>query len=201
MSRLAWRLAPILFLPFVTLGCSNEQVKQLTDQVSKQAEQVTKKATESVQQIAPQVQDALASGPTGEATFEVDSSIKMRNAFGRLLVLNPDRTNVLQVRSYQAESDEDFPSFLFQARTDAENIQACIGQSFEGQLFLQAAAEGPIWSTADEDRVTLKITEQAEGELVAEVVGGKLEDETGKSSAVKGTLRIAVSQDASEVLP
>ena len=125
----------------------------------------------------------------------------MQNAFGRLLVLKPDRKNVLQVRSYEAESEEIFPSFLFQAQTDTENIQACVGQSFEGQLYIQASANGPIWSTADADRITLKITDQAEGELVAEVVSGKLENESGKSSADKGNLRIAILEDSSESLP
>ena len=114
-SCLAWQLPPLLILTVLSAGCSNEQVKQLTDQVSKQAEQVTKKAGEVVQQIAPQVQDALASRPTGEATFQVDSSVSIQNAFGRLLVLKPDRNNVLQVRSYEVEADENFPSFLFQA--------------------------------------------------------------------------------------
>lgn len=198
---MAWQLPPLLILIFLSAGCSNEQVKQLTDQVSKQAEQVTKKASEAVQQLAPQVQDALASGPTGEATFQVDSAVQIQNAFGRLLVLKPERKNVLQVRSYAVEADEVFPSFLFHAQTDAENIQACVGQSFEGQLFLQTAANGPIWNTADADRVTLKITEQAEGELVAEVVSGKLENASGASSAVKGTLRIAVRGNPAEVQP
>ena len=198
---LARQLPPLLMLTVLSVGCSNEQVKQLTDQVSKQAEQVTKKAGEAVQQIAPQVQDALASGPTGAATFQVDSSVSVQNAFGRLLVLTPDRNNVLQVRSYEVEADENFPSFLFQAQTDSENIQACVGRSFEGQLFLQATANGPIWSTADADRVTLKITDQTDGELVAEVISGKLENELGVSLAVKGTLRIAVSEDSAEVLP
>ncbi len=200
MRRLTWRLS-LLLLTFEIIGCSNEQVKQLTDQVSKQAEQVTKQANEAVQKIAPQVEDALSSGPTGEAAFQVDNSVKMQNAFGRLIILKPDRKNILQVRSYDDEADESFPSFLYQAQTDSENLQACIGQSFEGKLFIQVSANGPIWNTADTDQVTLKIAEQAEGVLVAEVVSGKLENDSGTSSAVKGTLRIAISQHSAEVLP
>lgn len=199
-SRAAWLLPPILLLSVVIAGCSSDQVKQLTDQVSKQAEQVTKKASETVQQIAPQVQDALASGPTGEATFQLDSTVSIQNAFGRLLILKPDRKNVLQVRSYRVESDENFPSFLFQAQTETADIQACVGQSLEGQLFIQVSEDGPIWSTTDSDRITMKILELTDGELVAEV-DGKLENQAGEKSEVKGNLRIAHTMDSAEVLP
>ena len=205
-NDLNWRHTPLLLLVFAVLGCtvlgcSNDQVKQLTEQVSKQAEQVTKKASETVQQITPQVQDALASGPTGEANFQLDSAVKMQNAFARLLVLKPDRKNILQIRSYEVESEEAFPSFLYQALTDSESIESCVGQSFEGKLFIQTSAEGSTWSTDDAERVTLKITGQAEGELVAEVVSGKLENESGASSPVKGSLRVAVSKNPAEVQP
>ena len=192
-NYLNWRLTRVLLLLCavqicLVLGCSNDQVKRLTEQVSKQAEKATKKANETVQQIAPQVQVPLG-GPSSEATFQVDTSLNIRHAYGQLFVLKPDRKNVLQIRSYEIEAEEVFPSFLFQTQTDAENIEACVGQSFEGKLFIQTTMGGSIWSTADSDQVTLKITGQEQGSLVAEVVSGKLENESGASSPVNGNLR------------
>lgn len=164
-----------------------EQASSIVNDPQKALNDAKNAAADSVKKISPSVTQAIDLS-SGEAKFTLDQEVAINAAYGKLIQLAPGKS-VLLIRSYEMEKNETFPSFFFQADTTATSLSGLVGQTVSGKLFIQAAANGAVWSPVDGELVQLKLTGVEESTLVGEISGGKLINDDGKVNEVKGSIR------------
>jgi hypothetical protein len=94
---------------------------------------------------------------------------------------------VLHITSYNDAANEAFPSVLITANLPAGN-GALTGQPLQAQAYVQAVKDGPVWHSADDAPVEVRIDQAAEGKIAGTITAGSLvSSDDGKSIPVTGS--------------
>ena len=119
----------------------------------------------------------------------LDAPVKTGACYVQLLTIPGGRPGILQLQSYREAAQESFPSAFVRAQVTVGTVAELKGQTVPAELFVQSQKDGPTWSTRGE-LVQLKIVSVEAKTLTAEIAEGTLiNDGTGASQAVKGTLQ------------
>lgn len=191
MIRSLTFLTPFLLLPYVAAGCSSEKLNELANKakqtVSEQADKITDSVKEKTGMATDAAKEQLALAGSCELTL--DAPLSTSACYVTFLPQGSDRPSVLQLRSYREPAQESFPSVFFQAQVKAGGISELQGQTVPGELFVQKAQDGPIWSCKTGTHVDLKVVStSADGkQMNAEFVGGAVSSsQSGADQPVTG---------------
>ena len=123
----------------------------------------------------------------GNVQFELDSPVSTAGCYGRLIAAGGGRPAVFTLASYNAASNEAFPSFFLQAQTKATAATQLAGAPIEAVVFVQQAKDGPAWHSPD-DRPAQVTVSALEGEALSGQVSGVLiNTETGAEKQFSAT--------------
>ena len=188
LARLFLMSLPLLCPLCLSTGCSQEQRDEIKKSVSSATDQVQKKVEETG--IVEAIKKPLA---RGEFALTVDGSVGTKSANCRILDLG-GRGNIVQMRSYFDTKNETFPSIFFQGPVEATDVSRLVGQSVQGTMFIQATANGTIWSTPLGQSVTITFSSVDGNEILGKVVEGTLVNDQGDSKPCQGTFRASFSE-------
>lgn len=183
--------ALIFLLPFLVAGCSSEKLNELANKakqtVSEQADKITDTVKEKTGVATDAAKEQLALAGSCELTL--DAPLNTSACYVSFLPQGSGRPSVLQLRSYRDAAQESFPSVFFQTQVKAGGISELQGQTLPGELFIQKAQDGPVWSCKAGAHVDLKVVStSADGKQVsAEFVGGSVSSsQSGSDQTVTG---------------
>lgn len=164
-------------------GCSKEKLDELVqkskEQLDKGIEQVEEATGEMGSELSSKaeavVDDARQQLPlNGEMQLVIESPVTVPGCYVTFIDAVGGRPSVLQLKSYRSAEAETFPSVLLQATVEASDPSALQGQTVSAQMFVQVAADGPVWFADRTHPVQLKIVTVADRKFTAELVGGAL---------------------------
>ncbi len=173
------RMVALAIAALVASGCSREELNQL-------ATRAKEKAATSFDQLEMSVPILPK---TGEISLTLDAPTLARNANATLVLLEPNRPSVLQIRSYANPTQETYPAIFFQGSVAADSMSGLVGKTILGKLFVQPTADGTIWFSDDSSPISLTIQSLEDTELVGSFGPGSLTDAAGTTSPLSGTVR------------
>ena len=186
-SRLTALNTGFLCLALGLVACSREKFSELVDKTKQKVSAGADRFKQGVNTATDTAKERL--NLAGNAIIQLDSPVDTASCYATLITLGDGRPNVLQMRSYSSPAQESFPSILLRAPVKAAGASELIGQVVPAQLFVQAAADSPVWYSGAGSHVQLKIVSADDKSLTAEILSGALLN-THKSGdqAVTGTL-------------
>lgn len=191
---------------------ANAAAKSAVDSLSDAASDALEQAPEvfqdpgALQDAVSQLAESVMPSP-GTATISIDETYEFRDAFVRVIPVTDESGaishRILQIRSYQSIEEERFPSFLFQAEVPSEELPTLASQDLPGQLFVQPAADAPVWSCEVGSAVTARITAQdANGNWTGSFVQGRLSSSIGGDVQMRGDFSaVPLKEDQAPVKP
>lgn len=191
--RLLGVCALLAALPF-SAACSKEKLEELADKAKQAVAEGADVAREKAAAVTDTAKEQLALAGSCELTL--DSPLTISACYFSLIPQGAERPAVLQLRSYRDASpgQESHPSFLLQSQVKAAGVSELVGQSVSGQLFVQTAANAPVWFCAPGDKVDLKVISVDDKQINLEIVGGSLRNsQTGSNQSVTGKI-VAIPQ-------
>ena len=174
-NRSNWAVCMLMHGVFAfVLGCSNEQLNKLVEDVKSSTDVVKKE----VQKVVP----------VGSISLSLGSQIDTSTASCRLMVMGDGRENVLQIRSSTSNS-ESYPSVLFLGSTSATSFNALQGEKISGQLFVQTNGENGVWQNDPQGKCVVRILSIQETELIGDIEPTSMVNAEGKSLVTSGSFR------------
>jgi hypothetical protein len=167
------------------LACS--KVSELVDKTKAKVSSGADQIKEGVSSAADRAKEQL--NLAGKAQLQLDAPVETSGCYATFITLGDKRPNVLQLRSYVAPAQESFPSMFLRAPVGTAGKSELVGQTIAAQMFVQTAADSPVYYCAAGSSVQLKIVSIDENAVTAEIVSGNLSN-THKAGeqAVTGTL-------------
>jgi len=174
----------------VNSGCGNAKLNDLAEQAkaaaAKGAESVKKQVAEQVGNVSTEIQEQAQLA--GSIHLTLDSPIETKACYARFIAQGTARPAVFELRSYRSPDKEEAPSVFFHAQVRAASVAEMSGQVVSGRLFVQPTEDGPTWYSAEGSPVELKITNDEENGLTAEIVSASLQNtHSGAATNVTGT--------------
>ena len=184
-KKLIW--GPLFVLSICT-GC--DQISDvLPDSVKNKAQEVQESVQETVEDTASKAMESVkqVAQIAGSAEIMLNREVRAGRCYVTLNQPGENRPAILELKSYQTETDESFPTFLFHAEASSASWNDLLGQEVSGQLFIQTEADGPVWFTSPDQLVKVKLISHEGGNVEAELVSGALSSTGGQSvPAVSG---------------
>lgn len=179
-----WAVLSVLVIP---LGCSKEKLEDMAAAVQDQAKVVTDKA----KTLAESTPLAEVIPATGKAEVLLSPPVTSASAHVRLHVIGDGRPSVLQFTTYDPDKGpETFPALLIRATTDATSTQGIAGQTLQAEVYLQAASDAQVLTTAGVAQVPLVIAplDPDAGTLNGRIDSVTLVDADGNRSVASGVI-------------
>jgi hypothetical protein len=166
-----WPAATVLAFALLA-GCNSETVQELKNKVK----EVGQGAAEKV-------------GAATSSSFmklEMGESVEAKTCFASLIKLPGTRPAVLQLTSYDDPKNERFPSVFIWAEVPSHQPDSLAGQKLKAQVFVQTAADGPVWQSELSEPIELTIAKSGAKELTGEISAGKVTSSDGASVELRG---------------
>ena len=130
------------------------------------------------------------SGAAGKIDVQLENGrFKSAGCYARLYLLSDGRPNILQITSYPDATAERFPSVFIRAQVAQSSPGALATRRVEAQqVYVQAAAEGPIWKSPDGQTVLLSITNIDGNQIEATLTGVLIDVVSGESTSLSAKL-------------
>lgn len=135
-------------------------------------------------------------GAAGKIDVQIDSARRSASGcYARLYLLSDGRPNILQITSYADPTAEKFPSVFIRTQVAYGTPGALANRRLEAQqVYIQAAAAGPIWKTPDGQTAQLSITAVDGNQFEATLSGVLVDAATGESSSITAKLLGEIEQ-------
>jgi hypothetical protein len=147
----------------------------------KQADKVKRAVSDQVETVKQSVDAA------GNGQLQLDSPVATSGCYGRLIVGGGGRPAMFTVSSYNAPSNESFPSFMLQAQTAAADGTTLASAPLDAVVFVQEAKDGPVWQSPTDRPVKVTVTSAADGALSGEATGVLISSDTGAEKPFSAT--------------
>ena len=172
-----------LLLP-IAMGCSDVR---MSDAVQRHVDRVRDKVSETAEAVKETVKEKA--NLAGSMELTVERPLKTGRCYLSLLRLSAGRPTILQITSFQDPADESFPSAMLRGEVSAPSPAALVGQKLSLAMYVQSAADGPVWHTLRDQTVQLTISAADTSTFNAEITSGKLvNSDTGQTTDVQGKL-------------
>jgi hypothetical protein len=183
MSKVLKRLIYGLFSALAVCAPGGCDSLELPDAVNETVGKAKQAAIESVKSIKQQIT------ATGTIELEIDEAVKTEACYAYYRSLPEGRPSILQIKSYQDEGAEFYPSVFVHAEVSVSSPEQLNGQTFQAMLFVQTEEEGPLWCSSRDSPVELKIISVTGDAFIAEITRGKVVNtQTQAESEVSGKL-------------
>ncbi len=134
-----WPLGLVLIF---SIGCGNKQLEDLAAKAKQQVNDVQK----SVQQMP----SAVAAVTAGEIKLTLDGPVNSSTCSARFTPPKDGRNGLFQIGTSVATGPQSFPAVYLHAPTDASSLQALVGKTVYGELFIaKSESQGHYQSAGD----------------------------------------------------
>jgi hypothetical protein len=158
---------------FVALcACSKAKLSELVDKTKEKVSSGAGQLKEGFNAAADTTKEQL--NLAGTAQVKLDTQVEWKGCYATFTALGEKRPAVLQIRSYSSPKQESFPSMLLRASVKAAGTSELVGQVVPAQLYMQTAADSPIYFNGPGSHVDVKIIALDDKSLTAEIVSGSL---------------------------
>jgi hypothetical protein len=176
-SAVALMLAMLFFSNF---GCGNQQLEDLASKAKQGIDQTAKNAQEQAGELSKKVQNLpneVAAVTAGEIKLTLDVPLQSATCAARFTPptssAGQSRQGLLQIGT-SLSGPKSFPAVYLHAPTDAASLQALVGQSVQGQLFIAKSETQGHYQSPPEKPVTVQIVKVEKNVVTCQVQAGEL---------------------------
>jgi hypothetical protein len=169
------------------LPTSLDEAKKAVTGATDQAQQSVANVTETAKQVT---------GAAGSIEINLDPPLLAQGCYASVYAGSSTRPAVLQITSYNDPSGESFPSIFARAEVKSSSPSDLTGQKFSARLYIQTAADGPVWQSTDDQPVELTVMQVDGTNITADIKGMLLNCETGESKPISGAFKGSFKQPA-----
>lgn len=155
-----WPALAVLALCLAGGGCGSKELEDLQAQAQQsldQAKQSVGQAKQAVEQSAQQLPGSVAAITAGEITLVLDGPVNSATCSARFTPPTGGRRGVFQIGTSVSTGPQSFPAVYLHAPTDAASLQALLGQTVHGQLFIAKSADQGHYQSPDGQPVAAQI--------------------------------------------
>lgn len=184
------------FLNVLGGGCSSKDLEDLAAKAKAGVDQAKEKVSEaqkSVESTATKLPGAVASITAGDIKLTLDAPLASSTCAARFTPPKDGRSGLFQIGTSVETGPRSYPAVYLHAPTDAATLQALVGQSVQGQLFIAKAESTGHFQSPDEKPVTLQILKVENKVVTCQLQSAELRClDQPKSVPVSGSLIGAV---------
>lgn len=174
------------------LGCGNQQLEDLASKAKQGIDQTAKSAKEQAGEISKKVQNDVAAVTAGEIKLTLDAPLNSTACAARFTPPTSGRQGLFQIGT-SLSGPKSFPAVYLHAPTDAASLQALVGQSVQGQLFIAKSESQGHYQSPTEKPVTVQIVKVERNVVTCQLQAGELQClDQPQTLPVAGTLVGAV---------
>lgn len=179
------------------IGCGNQQLEDLANKAKQGINQSAEKAKEQAGEISKQVHNLpneVAATTAGDIKLMLDAPLNSTACAAHFTPPANGRRGVFQIGT-SLSGPKSFPAVYLHAPTDAASLQALVGQSVQGQLFVAKSQTQGHYQSPAEKPVSLQIMKVEKNVVTCQLQAGELQclDQPQTASLpVTGTLVGAV---------
>jgi len=140
-------------LLLATGGCGSKELEDL----AAQAKQKVSEAQKSVESTAKKLPGAISSVVAGDIKLTLDGPLNSTTCAARFTPPKDGRAGLFQIGTSVDDGPRSFPAVYLHAPTDAATLQALVGQTVQGQLFVAKSEASGHFQSPDEKPVSLQI--------------------------------------------
>lgn len=145
-------LAAALLLAFTltfSAGCGNKQLEELAAKAKQQVN--------DVQKTVQQMPSAVAAVTAGEIKLTLDAPVNSATCSARFTPPKDGRNGLFQIGTSVSTGPQSFPAVYLHAPTDATSLQALVGKTVYGQLFVAKSESQGHYQSASEKPLVVQI--------------------------------------------
>ena len=159
------------------LGCGNQQLEELASKAKQGIDKTAKSAQEQAGEISKQVQNLpneVAAVTAGEIKLTLDAPLNSATCAARFTPPTSGRRGLFQIGT-SLSGPKSFPAIYLHAPTDAASLQALVGQSVQGQLFIAKSEAQGHYQSPSEKPVTVQIVKVEKNVVTCQLQAGELQ--------------------------
>ena len=179
-------LAALYTALFLSAAGCGEKLQEIKKTVSEKVGQAVEQGVEKTKQAVEKVEQKVAPQPDG-VELEAGGALRAEVCYVRLTSVRAGEPAILQLSTFESGKQEKYPSIYVRAEVSAAKLGELQGQKLQAQVYVQSAADAPVWQTPDGSFVELSVVSASEDRITCEVAGGQLINlADGSTTALKG---------------
>lgn len=168
----------LALLLFGNLGCGNKQLEELASKAQQGIDQAAQQAKDKSNELSKQVQNIpnqVAAVTAGEIKLTLDTPVNATTCAARFTPPTNGRRGLLQIGTSVTSGPKSFPAVYLHAPTDAATLQALVGQTVQGQLFVAKSETQGHYQSAAEKPLTVQIVKVENNVVTCQLQGAELQ--------------------------
>ena len=195
LNKASQRMLLLLaLLLFGNMGCGNKQLEELASKAQQGIDQAKEKSGELSKQVQ-NIPNQVAAVTAGEIKLTLDAPVTATTCAARFTPPTAGRRGLLQIGTSVTSGPKSFPAVYLHAPTDAASLQALVGQTVQGQLFVAKSETQGHYQSAAEKPLTVQIVKVENNVVTCQLQGAELQClDQPQTVPVAGTLVGAVQK-------